>query len=289
MYPASFGYSAPTTLDDALVLLAEHGDDAKVLAGGHSLLPLMKLRFAQPAFLVDLRRITSLSGISRAPDGLKIGAMTTHAVVAASADVRALVPMLADAASHIGDPQVRNRGTIGGSIAHADPAADLPAVMLAADAQMTAVGRRGSRIIAAGDFFVGMLESALAADEVLTEIRIPLPAARTGGAYAKCRHPASRYALIGVAVHVELGANGTVAASRIGITGMGPRAVRVATAEQLLAGKAPNAETLRAAAAQVASSVDPQEDLQGDVAYKRNLAQVYALRALSEAVRRAGG
>lgn len=289
MYPASFSYSAPTSLDDALVLLAEHGDDAKLIAGGHSLLPLMKLRFAQPAFLVDLRRIPGLAGISRAPDGLKIGAMTTHATVAASADVRALVPMLSDAAAHIGDPQVRNRGTIGGSLAHADPAADLPAVILAADAQLTAVGRRGSRIIPAGSFFIGMLASALGADEVLTEIRFPTTAAHTGSAYAKCPHPASRYALIGIAALVELAPGGEVARARIGVTGMGPKAVRATEAETLLVGKTPSADNLRAAAGLVAAAVDPQEDLHGDVVYKRNLAQVYAERALGEAVRRATG
>ena len=289
MYPAFFGYSAPASLDEALALLTEHGDDAKLIAGGNSLLPLMKLRFAQPAFLVDLRRVPNLTGVARAPDGLKIGAMTTYSAIAESADVRALVPMLADAVGHIGDPQVRNRGTIGGSLAHADPAADLPAVILAADAQMTAVGRRGSRIIAASDFFVGMLTTALAADEVLTEIRFPLPKARTGSAYAKCPHPASRYALVGIAAVVELAANGDVARARIGVTGMGQTAIRATAAEALLVGKVPSVDNIKAAAALVAASVDPQADLQGDVEYKRNLALVYAECALGEAARHARG
>ena len=287
MYPASFSYSAPSSLDDALALLAEHGDDAKLLAGGHSLLPMMKLRFVQPTHLVDLRRVTELSGIVRSADALTIGAMTTHSAVASSADVRAALPMLTDAAEQIGDPQVRNRGTIGGSIAHADPAADLPAVMLAADAQMTLVGRRGSRVIAANQFFVGMLQSALAADEVLTQIRLPLKEARVGSAYAKWRHPASRYALIGIAAVIGVGADGMIALARIGVTGMGPKAIRASAAEQLLVGNAPSDATLRAAAAAVSAAVNPQADLQGDVAYKRHIAGVYAERALAAAVRRA--
>ncbi len=289
MYPASFSYSSPTSLDDALALLAEHGEDAKLLAGGHSLLPLMKLRFAQPRYLVDLRRIANLSGIERSAGELKIGAMSTYAALAASDLVRTLVPMLADAAAQIGDPQVRNRGTIGGSLAHADPAADLPTVMLAADAQMAVVGRRGTRVIPAQAFFVGMLTTSLAPDEVLTEIRIPLADAREGSAYDKCRHPASRFALVGVAASIRLAADGTVLHARIAVGGMGPMAVRVAGAEAALKGHAPTAEVRHAAAALVAAAVDPQEDLQGTVAYKRNLAQVYAERALASAVHRAGG
>ena len=295
MYPASFSYSAPSSLDDALALLAEHGDDAKLLAGGHSLLPMMKLRFVQPAHLVDLRRVAGLSGIVRSADALTIGAMTTHSAVASSADVRAAMPMLTDAAEQIGDPQVRNRGTIGGSIAHADPAADLPAVMLAADAQMTLVGRRGSRVLPANQFFVGMLQSALAADEVLTQIRLPLSASpfdvaqgrRVGSAYAKWRHPASRYALIGIAAVIGVGADGIVELARIGVTGMGPKAIRASAAEKLLVGNAPSDANLRKAAAAVSAAVNPQADLQGDVAYKRHLAAVYTERALSAAVRRA--
>ena len=289
MYPASFSYSSPTSLDDALAVLAEHGEDAKLLAGGHSLLPLMKLRFAQPRYLVDLRRIADLSGIDRSAGELKIGAMTTYAALAASDLVRTLVPMLADAAAHIGDPQVRNRGTIGGSLAHADPAADLPTVMLAAEARMAVVGRRGRRVVPAHEFFVGMLTTALAPDEVLAEILIPLADAREGSAYAKCPHPASRFALVGVAASIRLAANGTVERARIAVGGMGPMAVRVAGAEAALMGRMPTADVRHAAAALVAAAVDPQEDLQGTVAYKRNLALVYGERALASAVHRAGG
>ena len=287
MYPASFSYSAPASLEDALALLAEHGESAKLLAGGHSLIPLMKLRFVQPTHLVDLRRLAGLSGIARTADALTIGAMTTHSAIAGSADVRAAMPMLADAAEHIGDPQVRNRGTIGGSLAHADPAADLPAVMLAAEAELTIVGPRGSRVLAADQFFVGMLETALAADEVLTQIRLPLSASRVGSAYAKCRHPASRYALVGIAAVIGLDTNGKVELARIGVTGMGPKAIRASAAEKLLIGSVPNEEALRAAASSVSATVDPQADLQGDVEYKRQLAAVYAGRALSAALRRA--
>src|SRR5947207_583673 len=174
MFPATFDYSAPATIDEVLHLLTEHGEGAKLLAGGHSLLPLMKLRFAQPAHLVDLRRVASLRGIRRERGRLVIGAMTTYADLAASIDVRDASPIVTDAASHIGDPQVRNRGTIGGSIVHADPAADLPAVMLALDASFVAVSPGGRRAIPSGEFFVDLYTTALAANEVLTEIRIPV-------------------------------------------------------------------------------------------------------------------
>lgn len=287
MYPAAFDYSAPTTLDDALALLAAHGDDAKLLAGGHSLLPLMKLRFAQPGHLVDLRLIPSLTGISRTDDAIRIGAMTTYADIAASAEIQRTLPILSDAANRIGDPQVRNRGTIGGSLAHADPAADLPAVMIATNAQMIAVGRTGTRTISADEFFVGMLATALARDEVLTEIRISIPGIRSGGAYAKHAHPASRFAMVGVAAVVSLDESGLVSNARIGVTGVGPHAVRASRAEASLIGHAASADVVRAAATVLGEDVDPREDLLGDAVYKRNLARVYAERAITAAVARA--
>src|SRR5689334_23475040 len=174
MYPASFDYSTPTTIDEAISLLAEHGENAKLLAGGHSLLPLMKLRFAQPTHVVDLRRIPSLRGVRRDGQTLVIGAMTTYAELAASRELFDLAAAITDAASHIGDPQVRNAGTIGGSVAHADPAADLPCVMVALGASMVAAGTGGQRTITADEFFRGLYTTALDAGELLTEIRIPL-------------------------------------------------------------------------------------------------------------------
>jgi carbon-monoxide dehydrogenase medium subunit len=287
MYPTAFGYSAPASLDDVLTLLAEHGEGAKLLAGGHSLIPLMKLRFAQPSYLVDLGRVAGMKGIARSADALTIGAMTTHNEIATSTDVAEALPMLADATRQIGDPHVRNRGTIGGSLAHADPGADLPAVMIAGEAEMTIVGRGGKRVVGADQFFLGMLETALAPDEVLTSVRIPLSPMSRGSAYVKRPHPASRYALIGVAAAVRVGSGGKIESARIGITGMGARAVRAAAAEKLLVGTTGNDETLRAAAASVADGVDPHDDLQGDVAYKRQLAAVFTTRALAAALRRA--
>jgi len=203
MYPAAFDYSAPSTVDDAVRLLAQLGDNAKLLAGGHSLLPLMKLRFAQPTHVVDLRRIPSLRGVRRDGQMLVIGAMTTYAELAGSREVFDVAAAITDAASHIGDPQVRNFGTIGGSIAHADPAADLPSVMVALGASMVAAGTSGRRTIAADEFFRGVYTTALDAGELLTEIHVPLSSARSGSAYAKPPHPASRFALVGVAATID--------------------------------------------------------------------------------------
>jgi carbon-monoxide dehydrogenase medium subunit len=286
MYPASFDYSAPASLDEAITLLSQHGD-AKLLAGGHSLLPLLKLRFAQPSHLIDLRLVPGLNGVRREQDTLIIGAMTTHAEVADSADVRSHAPILADAAGQIGDQQVRNRGTIGGSLAHADPSADLPAVILATGAQLVAVGRDGRRTISATDFFVDMLTSALAPGEVLTEIRVPIAGRGTGGAYSKHAHPASRYAVVGIAAVVALN-GGPVRAARIGVTGLALKPSLAAAAADALVGKSPDAAAIRAAAALVADGLEPREDLQGNAEYKTQLARVHAERAITRAVERAG-
>lgn len=287
MYPASFDYSAPTSLDETLTLLATHGDDAKLLAGGHSLLPLLKHRFASPSHVVDLRRVPGLTGIRREQDTLVVGAMTTHADVAASPIVADVLPILADAAALIGDPQVRNRGTIGGSLAHADPSADLPAVILATDAHMVAVDRGGRRTIAADQFFVGMLTSALGTGEVLTEIRFPLPKSRMGGAYSKHPHPASRYAVVGVAAVVELDATDTIHAARIAITGLGLTASIATRASSALVGKRATDATISAAAALAGDGIEPREDSQGNATYKSHLTQVHAERAIRRAIARA--
>lgn len=282
MYPAAFDYSAPSTVDDAVRLLAQLGDNAKLLAGGHSLLPLMKLRFAQPTHVVDLRRIPSLRGVRRDGQTLVIGAMTTYAELAASREVFDAAPAIADAATHIGDPQVRNVGTIGGSLAHADPNADLPSVMLALGASVVAAGANGPRAIAVDEFFRGIYTTALDAGELLTEIRVPLSSARSGSAYAKHPHPASRFALVGVAATIELERmSNRVHRARVAVTGVSDRPVRAIAVEEALVGNAPEPNVIGIAAARL---VDAAQDA-GE--YKARLACICAEQALGKAAQRA--
>jgi aerobic carbon-monoxide dehydrogenase medium subunit len=282
MYPAPFEYHRATSVDDAIAMLAAYGDDAKLIAGGHSLLPVMKLRFAQPTHLIDIRRVGELAGIREDNGVLRIGAATTHAAIAASDVIRAHAQVLGEAASRIGDAQVRNMGTIGGSLAHADPAADLPAVTLALGAELRAVGRRGARSIPIDAFFTGMFESALAPDEVLVEVRVPVLPARTGGAYEKYPDPASGYALVGVAAVVRLG-DGTVQSARVAMTGLAPHPIRLAGVETALTGTAATSEQIDTAAQRASDNLD----LTGDVEYRKNLAVVYTRRALRRALERA--
>ena len=287
MYSTSFEYHRASSVDEALALLSRYADDAKLIAGGHSLLPVMKLRFAQPAHLIDIRRVPELSGITEEGGVVRIGAATTHASVASSGVVRARVPVLAEAAGKIGDAQVRNMGTIGGSLAHADPAADLPAVTLALGAELRVVGRRGPRTIPIDSFFTGMFTSALAPDEVLVEVRVPIAAARTGGAYEKYADPASGYALVGVAAVVTLGASGSIERARVAMTGLGPSARRLTRVEEALAGNAAVPDEIQAAARKAADGLEIRDTVGGDAAYKTNLATVYTRRALLRAVERA--
>ena len=288
MYTAPFEYHRAGSVDDAVALLAAYGDDGKLIAGGHSLLPVMKLRFAQPAHLIDIRRVAELAGIHEESGVLRIGATTPHAAVAASAAVQDKARILAEAAGRIGDAQVRNMGTIGGSLAHADPAADLPAVTLALGAELRAVGRRGQRTIPIDQFFTGMFSSALAPDELLLEVRVPVASARTGGAYEKHADPASGYAIVGVAAVVTLGGKGTVERARVALTGLTPHATRLAGVEQALIGKAPTSEQIQAAAQRAAEGLELRDLTGGGAAYKNNLAVVYTRRALVRAVERAG-
>ena len=284
MYPATFDYSAPSTIDEVLRLLREHGDNARLLAGGHSLLPLMKLRFAQPAHVVDLRRVASLRGVRREAGALVIGAMTTYAELATSSDVRDAAPALADAASNIGDPQVRNRGTIGGSIAHADPAADLPAVMLALDASFVAAAANGHRTIPAAEFFVDLFTTSLATNELLTEIRVPVSRTRTGSAYAKHPHPASRFPLVGVAAVVDLERmSDRVQRVRVAVTGLGNKPIRAIALEEALAGKTPDADAISLAASQIETSGTDSTANE----YRAHLVRVCAEQAVRKAVERA--
>ena len=287
MYPAQFEYVAPASLDEALQLLSESGGEAKILAGGHSLLPMMKLRLAQPAKLIDISRIPGLNEIRVDADGLTIGALVTHAQVARSPEVARALPMLAEAADKVGDLQVRNRGTLGGSLAHADPAGDTPAVFLAADGEIVARGPNGERTINASEFFVDILTTALEENEILTQIRFPALPPRSGTAYLKFDHPASHYALTGVAAVVTLGGDGSIAQARVGVTGVGPKAYRAEGVEQALAGQ--GADAIAAAAEKAADGIDCNDDIHASAEYRAHLARVFTRRALEAALQRAQG
>ena len=287
MYSAPFEYHAPATLSEAIALLSRYGDEAKVLAGSQSLIPLMKLRLAQPAHVVDLRKVDGLTGVREAQGALLVGALTTHAAMAASELVRSKLPMAAEAASQIGDAQVRNLGTIGGSLAHADPAADWPAVLTALDATVVVAGPRGERTLRVQELITGPLSTVLENGEVLTQVKIPLPPARTAGAYEKLPNPASRFAVVGVAAEVSLDARSTVQWSRIAITGLAPKVTRAAHVEQALQGKPGDAAAVKAAAARAADGLELRADLTGSAAYKSQLAAVYTERAVLRAIARA--
>lgn len=284
MRPAEFAYHRPTTLDEAIGLLA-NGGETRALAGGHSLLPMMKLRLATPDALVDLGRIPGLDGIERDGDSVRIGALATHASVASSEVVRDACPMLAEAAGMIGDRQVRNRGTIGGSVAHADPGADYPTVLTALGATIVAQGAGGEREIAADDFFTGIFETALQPGELVTAVKVP---ATRGAAYAKHAHPASGYAVVGAAAVVSLD-GGTCASVRVAIGGAMPGPVRATGVEESLTGSAPTTEAFAAAADRVGESLpSPTGDTYASAEYRVQLAKVLAKRALAAAVDRAG-
>jgi carbon-monoxide dehydrogenase medium subunit len=285
MYPATFEYHRPTTVDEAVRLLATHKDDAKLLAGGHSLIPLMKLRLTTPKHVVDLRRISALSGVREEGGAIVIGALTTHYTIESNASLKTKCPILPETAAMIGDPQVRNWGTIGGSLAHADPAADWPAVIVALGAELRAIGPKGPRTIKAEDFFKDLMTTALGPDEVLTEIRIPVPAAGTGTAYVKHPHPASRFAVVGVAA-VLTASGGKCAKASVAITGVGAKAVRAKGVEAALAGKALDGQAIAAAASSAADGIAMTADLQGSVEYKQHLTRVYTRRALEAAAAR---
>ena len=282
-----FTYQAPTTIEEAVKQLGQ-GDDAKVIAGGHSLLPLMKLGLAQPETLVDLRRIASLHEIRTDADGtIVIGALATHRQISHDETVRTKLAALADAAGEIGDLQVRARGTIGGSLAHADPAADEPAPTLAYDATIRAIGPKGSRDIPARDYFKGTFETALGADEILAEVRFPAPAAHTGGAYAKFAHPASGFAVTGVAAVVTVKSDGSVERAAIGVAGAAATAYRATEAEQALTGSKGDAKAIAEAAAKAANGITALSDLAASADYRKHLVAVYAKRAIERAIQRA--
>jgi len=286
MYPAQFEYHKAGTVKEALDLLAKYKDEAKLLAGGHSLLPAMKLRLAQPKHLIDLGKVSGLAGVKEEGGTLVIGAMTTHYAIESSAVLKSKCPLLPEVAGHIGDPMVRNMGTLGGSLAHADPAADWPAAVIALGAELVAEGPKGKRTIKVDDFFKGLLTTALADNEILTEIRVQACGANVKCAYAKFPHPASRFAVVGVAAVLTMDGGGKVSKASIGITGAGTKAVRARGVEAALLGKALDAATIQAAAEKAPDGVDVQADLQGSVEYKTHLLKVFAKRAIEAAAKK---
>jgi carbon-monoxide dehydrogenase medium subunit len=282
MIPAKFDYVRPGTLDEAVAALAAGGDDAKVIAGGQSLLPLLRLRLASPDLLVDLARLDELSGVADAGDALLIGARTTHYQVINDPLVAAHCGLLAQAARTVADPAVRHRGTLGGALAHADPAGDLPAVALALDAALIARGPDGEREIAAGDFFAGYLTTTLRPGEILTGIRVPKLGPGWGYRYEKFHRTAQAWATVGVAALARR-SNGTVAEARIALTNMGQVPVRARAAENAAAGAQASRAALRAAAGRADEDTQPPGDLHGAPDYRRHLARVLTARALAAA------
>lgn len=288
MYPAPFEYFIPTSVNEALSLLSKNGD-AKFIAGGHSLLPAMKLRLATPTALIDLGKIAELNGINEMGDKISIGALTTHHQVEHSALLRHASPLIPEVASHIGDRQVRNRGTIGGSLAHADPAADYPAAMLALGAVIEATGPTGKRSINADDFFTGIFQTALNANELVTSVQVPKTNGKgVGVAYAKFPHPASRYAIAGVAVWVSI-QNDQVSDIRIGVTGAVDHAQRARKAEDALKGKPLNEDNVASAAKQAAEGLATIGDIYASADYRAQLINAMTEQALNEAHHRAHG
>jgi len=289
MIPAAFEYTAVKSLDEALRLLDRHGDEAKLLAGGHSLLPLMKLRLASPRYIIDIGRLHGLSYIRLEGDQIAIGGLTTHADIAASDLLLGRCSVLAETAASIGDVQVRNRGTIGGSLAHSDPAADYPATILALDADIVATSGAGKRTIPSADFFVDLLATQLRPGEILTEVRVPASKPGTGAAYEKLHQPASGFALVGVAARIAISKGGKIEDVAIGVTGLGAKAFRATAVEKALRGKNASPKLFADSVRQVAQGIDALSDIHASADYRKAMAAVYARRALEKAFSRAGG
>ena len=287
MIPAPFDYITPATLDEAIRALASHGDDAKLLAGGHSLLPLMKLRLANPKLLIDLSKIPGLNGIRQEGDKIAIGALTTHYQIESSELLKAKCPLLPQTARAIGDVQVRNRGTIGGSLAHADPAADMPAALLALGGELRIKGAGGDRWLKAEEFFVGLMTTVLSPAEILTEIRVPVLSDRCGTAYLKVPQKASGFAIVGVAVWLK--ADGRICIDiGVGVTGLGSKPFRAMGVEHHLRGQRLEQPLIEAASSQVTQRVDPLDDIHASAQFRAHLARLYTARAIQEAARRTG-
>ena len=287
MIPGKFSYHAPASLPEAISLLAEFDGDAKILAGGQSLIPLMRFRLAEPGHLVDINHIDGLSYVREIDDTLRIGALTREADLDSAPLIHERYPLLADAVAVIADPLVRNLATLCGNLAHADPANDHPAVMLAYRATVVAEGPAGQRTIPIDDFFVDTFVTALAPDEVLVEVRLPAPTAGSGGAYQKLERKVGDYAIAGVAVQLALDGDGAIVEAGVGLTNLGPMPIRAREAEETLVGHRPDDARLTSAAELAAAATDPVDDLRGPADYKRAVTRTLALRALRTAVARA--
>ncbi len=287
MIPAPFNYEAPATLGEALALLAQHGDDAKILAGGHSLIPMMKLRLAQPETLIDINNIPGLSYIREEGGYLRIGALTRESELEHSDLIRAKYPIFTDASKLIADPSVRNMGTIGGNIAHGDAANDHPAVLLALRAEVVITGSGGERVVPIDEFFFGFYSTAVQPDEILTEIRIPIPAAGSGNAYHKLERKVGDYATAGAAVALTLDGSGTVTYCGIGLTNVNPVSMRAARSEAALLGKKITDATIAEAALYASEDCNPSADLRGSEEYKRDMVRVLVKRMIHKAAERA--
>ena len=289
MIPAAFEYHAAKSVEDAIQLLGKYGDGAKILAGGHSLIPALKLRLQSVEHLVDIGKIAGLDAIRESGGKIAIGALATHQAVESSDLLRKKCPLLAECAGHIGDVQVRNRGTIGGSLSHADPAADYPAAILALEAEIEAASAKGKRTIGADGFFVDMLTTALQPGEIVTEVRVPVTAAGTGTAYLKVLQPASGFAVVGVAAIVTLDGSGKCSRVRVGVTGAAVKAFRAKETENELTGKAADDAAIARAAERAANGIETSGDIFASPEYRAHLTRVYARRALAKAVARARG
>jgi carbon-monoxide dehydrogenase medium subunit len=287
MIPPSFEYLRPKTIPEAIAFLQQYGDDAKILSGGQSLIPMMKLRLARPGYLVDINRIAGLSHIKEEGGFLKIGGLTREAELEASPVVRAKYPIIIDTAHVIADPQVRNLATVGGNLAHGDPANDHPATMLALGAQIVATGPKGERVIPVEDFFLSLFSTALQYDEILIEIRIPIPPPRSGGAYFKLERKVGDFATAAVAAQLTLDGNGACQKVGIGLTNVGPTPIKARKAEDFLRGQKLDGSTIAQAAQLAADESEPSADLRGPVEYKKSLVKELTKRALTRAVERA--
>lgn len=288
MIAQNFEYVVPTSLGEAVNLLQKHGGRAKILAGGHSLIPMMKLRLAAPEFLIDIGRIPELSYVKEEGGKVRIGALTTHYTIETSDVIKRSLPALADAAGFIGDVQVRNKGTIGGSIAHADPAADYPASILAFDATIVTLGPKGERQIPASKFFVDMMTTALEQNEIVREIQIPVKPGKTASAYLKMAQKASGFAICGAAAVIELDGSGALSNVAIGMTGVGSYAFRASKAEAALKGQKPTADVLKKACEKATDGIVALEDIHASADYRLDLGRIYARRALEAAIERMG-
>ena len=284
MHPYPFSYHRATSVEDALSVLAEHEDDGKLLAGGQSLLPAMKLRLAAPGTIIDITGLADLRGVSLVGDTVEIGALTTHHDIETDPTLAERIPLLPAIAHLVGDQQVRHRGTFGGTLAHADAAGDLPAGVLALGAEVVVQGADGERIVPIDEFFVGFMTTALAPNELITRVRIPVPPAGSGWSYQKLANPASGYAIVGVAVVLRTGAGGTIESLRIGITGAGEVAYRPTATEDALIGAAPDAATIKAAAALATEGVDVLGDQHAPADYRTRVTQNLVRRAIEDAL-----